>query len=62
MFIGEVIALNVDESLMDEKGKLHLDKAGLICYSHGEYWSLDKSLGYFGFSVTKKKKLKRKGK
>lgn len=62
MFISEVVAVNVDESLIDEKGKLSLDKADLICYSHGEYWSLDKPLGYFGYSVTKTKKLKRRRK
>ena len=59
LFIGQIVAVHVDESLMDEKGKLWLEKAGLICYSHGEYWSLKESLGYYGFSVTKKKKLKR---
>lgn len=59
MFIAEVVAVNVDESLLNERGKLCLEKAGLICYSHGEYWSLKKSLGYFGHSVTRRKKLKR---
>jgi len=58
MFIGEIVAVNVDEKLMDKKGKLHLEKAGLICYSHGEYWSLGQALGYFGYSVTKKKRRK----
>jgi flavin reductase (DIM6/NTAB) family NADH-FMN oxidoreductase RutF len=62
MFIAEIVAVNVDEKLIDEKGKLQLDKANLICYSHGEYWSLDKSLGYFGYSITKKKNLKGKKK
>lgn len=56
MFMGEIVAVNVDDSLLDEKGKLCLDKAGLVCYSHGEYWSLKKSLGYFGYSVTKKRR------
>lgn len=60
MFVAEVVAVNVEESLLDEKGKLHMEKADLICYSHGEYWSLDKPLGYFGFSVTKKKRVYRK--
>lgn len=60
MFIAEILAVNVDEDLLDEKGKLHLDKAGLIVYSHGEYWSLKKSLGYFGFSVTKKKNARKR--
>ena len=58
MFIGEIVAVNVDESLMDDKGKLHLEKADLICYSHGQYWTLDKPLGHFGYSVAKKKRVK----
>jgi hypothetical protein len=33
-----------------------LDKAGLLCYNHGYYYSLFKSLGKFGFSVQKKKR------
>lgn len=59
MFLADIKAVSVDESLMDEKGKLCLENAGLICYSHGEYWSLKRSLGYFGFSVTKKKRSKK---
>lgn len=60
MFIAEIVAVNVDEALLDEKGKLHLNKAGLICYSHGNYWTLGKSLGYFGYSVTKKQEVKKR--
>ena len=60
LFIAEIVAVNIDEKLLDENGKLCLEKADLICYSHGEYWSLGESLGYFGFSVTKRKNLKRK--
>ena len=60
MFIAEIVAVNVDERLIDKDGKLCMERADLICYSHGEYWTLDKSLGYFGYSVTKKRKLKRK--
>jgi hypothetical protein len=59
MFIGEVVAVNVDEGLIDESGKLCFDRSDLICYSHGEYWSLKETLGYFGYSITKKKNLKR---
>lgn len=54
MFIAEIVAVDVDESLLDEKGKLQLEKAGLICYSHGNYWTLGKPLGFFGYSVAKK--------
>lgn len=59
MFIAEVVAVNVDEELLNESGKLCLEKAGLITYSHGEYWSLKSCLGFFGYSVQKKKNLKR---
>jgi flavin reductase (DIM6/NTAB) family NADH-FMN oxidoreductase RutF len=59
MFIAEVVAVDVEEGLLNEKGKLMLDKAGLICYSHGKYWTLGKELGFFGFSVAKKKNIKR---
>ena len=37
LFLAEVVACDVDESLLDETGKLCLDKAKLIVYSHGEY-------------------------
>ncbi len=55
LFIARIVAVNVEESLLDKKGKLQLGKADLICYSHGEYWGLEKPLGYFGYSVTKAK-------
>jgi flavin reductase (DIM6/NTAB) family NADH-FMN oxidoreductase RutF len=55
LFIGEILAVNVEENLLDIKGKLHIQKADLVCYSHGEYYGLEKSLGFFGFSVAKKK-------
>ena len=54
MFIGEVVSTDIDESLLDENGKLDLSKAGLIAYSHGEYFTLGEKLGKFGYSVKKK--------
>lgn len=56
LFLAEVVAVDVDESLLDEKGKLCLDKANLIVYSHGEYMALGRRLGTFGYSVRKKTK------
>lgn len=56
MFLAEVLAVNVDENLLDENDKLNLDKADLICYSHGEYCMVSKPLGKFGFSVKKQSK------
>ena len=55
LFLAQVVACDVDESLLDESGKLCLDKAKLIVYSHGEYLALGKKLGTFGYSVRKKK-------
>ena len=48
--------MQVDESLLDEKGKLDLNKAHLVAYSHGEYQTFDNILGTFGYSVKKKDK------
>ena len=54
MFIAEVVAVDVSEEYMDENGKFELNKTGLIAYSHGEYFTLGKKLGKFGYSVKKK--------
>lgn len=57
MFVSEVLAVNVDEGLINpETGVYRLDKANLICYSHGKYYDLGKYLGHFGFSVKKDRK------
>lgn len=60
MFIGEVVCTSVDDAYLDEKGRLDLQKADLIAYSHGEYYRLGQKIGKFGFSVQKKKRKKRK--
>lgn len=56
MFLADIVAVDVDESLMDKDGKLRLDKAGIVAFAHGEYFSLGERLGSFGYSVKKKKK------
>ncbi|MBQ7535887.1 MAG: flavin reductase family protein [Stomatobaculum sp.] len=62
MFLGEVAAVQVDASLLDENGRLDLQKAAPAVYSHGEYYGLGKLVGTFGYSVRKpaKKPGKRK--
>lgn len=56
LILAEIVGINVDENIIDQKGKIHLESANLICYSHGEYYELPrKSLGTFGFSVKKRK-------
>ena len=55
MFLADIVAVNVAQDLVDEAGKLHLGRAGLITYAHGEYYTLGKRIGSFGCSVKKKK-------
>jgi flavin reductase (DIM6/NTAB) family NADH-FMN oxidoreductase RutF len=54
MSVAEVVAVQVSEALIDSKGKLLLEEAGLIAYVHGAYVELGRHLGHFGFSVRKK--------
>lgn len=53
MFIARVVAVNVDDKYMDEKGKFDLRLADPLAYSHGEYYTLGEKLGKFGYSVRK---------
>lgn len=63
MFVADVVNVAVDESLIDaQSGKLDLQRAGLLCYSHGEYFAVGDLVGTFGYSVkgsTKRKELRR---
>ena len=61
MFIAEVVGSHVDETIIDEKGKICFVKANMMAYCHGEYFPLAKKpIGSFGFSVMKKKTKKRR--
>lgn len=56
MFMAKVVAVDVDESYMNENGKFDLNGTGLIAYSHGEYRVLGEAVGKFGYSVQKKRR------
>ena len=60
MFVADIVAVTVDDSVIDEGGKLRIEKAGLMAYAHGTYFELGKKIGTFGFSVRKKKKVPRR--
>ena len=55
LFLAECVAVDVDERLLDENGKLCLNRARLIVYSHGDYLALGRRLGTFGYSVRKRR-------
>ncbi len=53
MFLAKVKGVHIDKTLLDKNGKLCLEKAGLVTYSHGFYYDLGKIVGKFGYSVKK---------
>jgi len=56
MFLADIVAVDVDETLLDKNGKLDLGRANLAAFAHGEYYELGKKIGRFGFTAVKKKK------
>ena len=54
LFLADVLAVQVEEGLLDKSGKLDLARAGLTAYSHGEYFELGRRIGSFGYSVRKR--------
>lgn len=58
LFIADVLCSHINDDLLDEKGKIHFEEANLINYCHGEYYPMTKkSIGKFGYSVSKKKNI-----
>ena len=60
IFLADIVNVSCREELMDEKGRICLERAKLITYSHGEYYALGRRIGKFGFSAAKKKKTAKK--
>ena len=60
LILGEIVSVMIREDLLDETGSLHLEKAGLIAYSHGLYQKLGEVIGFFGWSVAREEVLQRR--
>ncbi len=56
MFVAEVLAVHVDATFLDEKGRFDFAACRPLVYCHGEYRAIGKKLGSFGYSVRKKGK------
>lgn len=56
LFLAEVVAVQVSSELVDARGRLNLQRAGLMAFAHGHYFALGRHLGHLGFSVRKRKK------
>ena len=57
VFIADIVGVSCREELIDEKGKMRFDRADLLAYAHGEYYSLGEIVGRFGFSTDKPQKV-----
>lgn len=55
MFMADILSVNIDKSLIDERGRLKIEQAGLMAYAHGTYFALGKKIGSFGYSVKPKR-------
>ena len=60
LFIGQVETVMVREDLIDKKGGVHLEKAGLVAYSHGLYQKIGDVMGFFGWSVAREEVFERR--
>jgi flavin reductase (DIM6/NTAB) family NADH-FMN oxidoreductase RutF len=50
LFLGEIVHVHIDESILDSEGKLDFTKANSFVYNQGEYWNLNHKVGFYGFS------------
>ena len=62
MFLAEVTNVKADQQYLDERtGAFDLARAEPLAYAHGQYFTLGKKIGGFGFSVRKRKKTRSGG-
>jgi len=54
MFIGEVVAMHVDEEILDENGAVDYRKAKPFSYCATGYWTLDREIGSYGYTLKEK--------
>ncbi len=60
MFIADVVGILADERYIDPTtGRFSLEAAKPLVYLHGEYFRLGEMIGHFGWSVRKKKTIRR---
>lgn len=55
VFLADVLSVSLDDSLLDASGRMHLERAGLLVFTHGEYFETGRRLGKIGVSTESKK-------
>lgn len=53
LFLGDVVAMHVDEDKLDEEGKIFTERLDVFAYVGRDYYSLGKKIGLHGFSADK---------
>jgi flavin reductase (DIM6/NTAB) family NADH-FMN oxidoreductase RutF len=51
LFVGRILAVHVDEALLDERGFIDYAQTQAIAYLGNEYWSLGQSLANACFTM-----------
>lgn len=61
LFLCAIEEVYVRDALFDADGRLHLARANLIAYAHGEYFPLrERPEGFFGYSLAREEVLRRR--
>jgi flavin reductase (DIM6/NTAB) family NADH-FMN oxidoreductase RutF len=50
LFLGEIVSVHLDEDILDDNGEIDFIRVAPFTYNDGEYWSLHKKIGMYGFS------------
>lgn len=51
LFIGRVLAVQMDDAVLNERGALDVAKAQPFAFAGGEYWRVSGLLGRYGYSL-----------
>lgn len=56
IFLAEIVAVHMDEKVLDEKGEIDISRLNPIAYcpQAAQYWSLKHAIGTYGFTRGKK--------
>ena len=50
LFVGEVLAVQVDEAVLQPDGALDVSLAQPLAFGNSEYWRVGERIGTFGYS------------
>ncbi len=55
LFLGEIVAIHIDDTVLKEKGRIDVAKALPVAYCAGayEYWGMGRKLGWYGYTKGK---------